>query len=430
MSKDTRAWLTHLEQFGIKLGLETISAMMEALGHPERACPVLHVAGTNGKGSVSAMAAAALTAAGVPCGRYTSPHLIHVEERFAIGGRQVAPASLDAALGAVRDAVERLRAAGTLAVEPTYFEATTAAAFLIFRAAAVRAAVVEVGLGGRFDATNVVRPLVTAITSVDMDHEAQLGPTLAAIAGEKAGTIKRGVPVVVGPLAPEARAAVEQAARAQDAPIVDSHADTRVDAYGRGRPVVTITTPSAIYGPLRLALAGRHQIANAVVAVRLLETAAVRGLPVDRRAIERGLTEVRWPARLETIDTPRGQAIVDGAHNPAGARALASYLDDVHPGGLPLVFGAMRDKSLEEMLTALAPRARPLVLTHAPGGRAAAPADLAGVLAASHPGMAVLVEPDVGAALELAWDHGRTIAVAGSLYLAGDVLARLGAPVD
>jgi dihydrofolate synthase / folylpolyglutamate synthase len=430
MSKDTRAWLTHLEQFGIKLGLETISAMMEALGHPERAYPVLHVAGTNGKGSVSAMAAAALTASGVRCGRYTSPHLIHLEERFAIDGRQVAPAGLDAALGTVRDTVERLRAAGTLAVEPTYFEATTAAAFLIFRAAAVQAAVVEVGLGGRFDATNIVRPLVTAITSVDMDHEAQLGFTLAAIAAEKAGTIKRGVPVVLGPLAPEARAVVEQAARAQGAPVVDSHADTRVEASGRQRPVVTITTPSATYGPLRLALAGRHQLANAVVAVRLLETAAVWGLPVDRRAIEHGLIDVRWPARLETIDTSRGQAIVDGAHNPAGARALASYLEDVHPGGLPLVFGAMRDKSLDQMLTPLAPLARPLVLTRAPGSRAAAPGELAAILAASHPGTTMLVEPDVGAALDLAWDHGRTIAVAGSLYLAGDVLARLGASVD
>ena len=426
-----RAWLAHLEQFGIKLGLETISAITTALGHPERTCPVLHVAGTNGKGSVSAMAAAALAAAGLRCGRYTSPHLIHLEERFAIDGQPVAPADLDAALEAVRDAVERLRASRTLAVEPTYFEATTAAAFLIFRAAGVHTAVVEVGLGGRFDATNIVQPLVTAITTVDMDHEAQLGSTLAAIAAEKAGTIKRGVPVVVGPLAAEARAVVEQVARVQRAPVVDASADTRVEAQSAGgRCVVTIQTASATYGPLRLALAGRHQIANAVVAVRLLETAATLGLAVDRQAIERGLAGVRWPARLETIETSRGRAIVDGAHNPAGARALASYLADVHPGGLPLVFGAMRDKPLASMLAALAPLARPFVLTRAPGARAAGPDEMAAILAASHPDTTALVEPDVGAALELAWDRGRTIAVAGSLYLAGSVLARLGAPAD
>jgi dihydrofolate synthase/folylpolyglutamate synthase len=428
---DPRAWLAHLEQFGIKLGLETIASLTRALGHPERACPVLHVAGTNGKGSVSAMAAAAVSAAGIRCGRYTSPHLVRLEERFAIDGRPVAPAELDAALRAVRAAVEALRADGTLAAEPTYFEATTAAAFLIFRAAAAGAAVVEVGLGGRFDATNVVAPIATAITSVDFDHEAQLGATLAAIAGEKAGTIKPGVPVVIGPLAAEARASVDQVARERQAPVVDSHRDTRVEARSdRGRYTVTIETPAARYGPLCLALAGRHQVANAVVAVRLLETAAARGLAVDRDAIVRGLTTARWPARLETIDTPRGSVIVDGAHNPAGAAALASYLEDAHPGGLPLVLGAMRDKALGRMLAPLAPLARPFVLTRAPGGRAAGPDELAAILAASHPGVPAVVEPDVGAALDRAFAHGHTIAVAGSLYLAGDVLARLGAPID
>ena len=428
---DSRAWLAHLEQFGIKLGLDTIGALMGALGHPERDCPVLHVAGTNGKGSVSAMAAHALTASGLVTARYTSPHLIHLEERFAVDDRPVSRVALDAALDEVRDAVRRLQSAGTLTVEPTFFEATTAAGFVLFRAAQADLAVVEVGLGGRFDATNIVAPLVTAITSVDFDHQAQLGATLAAIAAEKAGTIKPGVPVVIGPLPAEARAVVDDIARAQGAPVVDASANVHVDRQpDGGHPLVTITTPTRQYGPLRLALAGRHQVDNAVVAVRLLEVAAARGIAVTADAIARGLADVRWPARLEELATPRGRVLIDGAHNPAGARALASYLADLHPAGLPMVAGMMADKALEEMVATLARMARPLVLTRAPGARAADPRHLADIARVVAPVVDVLVEPDVELALARAWSRGPLIVVAGSLYLAGDVLARLGPSIE
>jgi dihydrofolate synthase/folylpolyglutamate synthase len=404
---------------------------MHAVGHPERACPVLHIAGTNGKGSVSAMVAHALSTSGLVTARYTSPHLVRLEERFAVDGRPVSTRSLDAALDEVLRAVGHLQSAGTLTVEPTYFEATTAAAFLLFRAAGADVAVIEVGLGGRYDATNIVAPLVTAITSVDFDHQAQLGTTLSAIAGEKAGTIKPGVPVVVGPLPDEAREVVEAVARAQRAPLVDARADVAIDARpDHGRYQVTITTPTRRYGPLRLALAGRHQVDNAVVAVRVLETAAVRGLPVSGTAIESGLTEARWPARLEQLETPRGRLLIDGAHNPAGARALASYLQDAHPGGLPLVVGVMGDKAADLMLRALTRVARPLVLTRAPGARAADPHDLAAIARSVAPGVAVIVEPEIDAALACAWSHGPLIVVAGSLYLAGNVLARLGTVID
>jgi dihydrofolate synthase / folylpolyglutamate synthase len=428
---DSRAWLAHLEQFGVKLGLDTIATLMGAVGHPERASPVLHVAGTNGKGSVSAMVAHALSASGLVTARYTSPHLVRLEERFAVDGRSVSARSLNAALDEVMRAVGHLHSAGALAVEPTYFEATTAAAFLLFRAAGVDVAVIEVGLGGRYDATNIVAPLVTAITSVDFDHQAQLGTTLSAIAGEKAGTIKPGVPVVVGPLPDEAREVLEAVARAQGAPLVDALADLVIDARpDHGRYQVTITTPTRRYGPLRLALAGQHQVDNAVVAVRVLETAAVQGLPVSATAIECGLTETRWPARLEQLDTPRGRLVIDGAHNPAGARALASYLQDAHPRGLPLVVGVMGDKAADEMLRALACVAQPLVLTRAPGARAADPHDLAAIARSVAPGVAVIVEADIDAALACAWSHGPLIVVAGSLYLAGSVLARLGTVID
>ena len=428
---DGRSWLTHLEQFGIKLGLDTITAIAGALGHPEHACRVLHVAGTNGKGSVSAMVAHALTSSGLVTARYTSPHLVRLEERFAVDGRSVSSLSLDAALDEVRTAVSRLQAAGTLTVEPTFFEATTAAGFVLFRTAGARVAVIEVGLGGRYDATNIVAPAVTAITSVDFDHQAQLGTTLASIAGEKAGTIKPGVPVVVGPLPDEARAVIDAIARQQAAPIINAFDGVHIDARpDRGRYEVTIATPAARYGPLRLALAGRHQVDNAVVAVRLLETAAARGLTITPEAIESGLTDVRWAARLEELDTPRGRILVDGAHNPAGARALTSYLQDVYPDGLPLVVGVMVDKALDQMLAALAPVARPLVLTRAPGARAADPQHLASIVRTVAPDVEMFVEPDVDAALDRAWSHGPVIVVAGSLYLAGDVLARLGAAVE
>ena len=428
---DSRTWLTHLEQFGIKLGLDTIAAIAGALGHPERACPVLHVAGTNGKGSVSAMVAHALTSSGLVAARYTSPHLVRLEERFAIDGHSVSSLSLDTALEEVRIVVGHLQAAGRLTVEPTFFEATTAAGFVLFRRAGAQVAVIEVGLGGRYDATNIVAPLVTAITSVDFDHQAQLGTTLTAIAGEKAGTIKPGVPVVVGPLPREARDRIDAIAREQAAPVIDAlkgvHIDVRPD---RGRYEVTIATPARRYGPLRLALAGRHQVDNAVVAVRLLETAAERGLTITPAAIERGLTNARWPARLEELDTPRGRILVDGAHNPAGARALTSYLQDAYPEGLPLVVGVMGDKALDQMLAILAPVGRPLVLTRAPGRRAADPQQMAGIVRSVAPGIDMVVESDIDAALDCAWSHGSVIAVAGSLYLVGDVLARLGTVVE
>jgi len=427
---DARAWLAHLETFGVKLGLDTITTMAAALGDPHLACPVLHVAGTNGKGSVSAMVSHALTAAGYRTGRYTSPHLVHLEERFAIDGRPVSASLLDAALDEVRDAVTRLQGEGRLAVEPTYFEATTAAAFLLFRQAATEAAVIEVGLGGRFDATNIVSPLVTCITSIALDHQAQLGGTLASIAGEKAGTIKRGVPVVVGALPDEALEVVALVAAERGARLVKAQDDARVFALAdAGGTVVEIATPAVTYGPVRLALRGEHQVGNALVAVRLLETAAGAGLPVWTASIERGLAEAHWPARLQHLQTPRGDLIVDGAHNPAGAEALASYLATRFPGGVPIVAGMMADKDVAGILSPLAGVARPLVLTRAPGPRGADPTDLADALGATAR-QGAIVEPDLDRALARAWSAGPVIVVAGSLYLAGAVFALLGVRVE
>lgn len=435
---DSRRWLADLEQFGIKLGLDTIASVMAALGHPERAYPVVHIGGTNGKGSVAAMVTHALRASGRRTGTYTSPHLVHLEERFAIDGTPIGTRLLDAALDRIRETVTHLQHQGTLMVQPTYFEATTAAAFLVFAEAGIDAAVIEVGLGGRFDATNIVSPLVTAITSIDLDHQAQLGNTLAAIAREKAGIVKPDAALVVGDVGPAAGAVIDQAAAL--AGIVPAHvSDSVVEAQSiRGRYEVVIRTPVAEYGPLRLALAGRHQVNNAVVAVRVLEMWRARGHGLPHEAVVHGLTDARWPARLEWINTAGGRVLVDGAHNPAGARALASYLADAGSGPLPLVFGAMRDKDVDEMLAALAPWARPLVLTRASTTRAEDPCVLARHAAAAmaphqvpgQPAGEIHVEPTLESAIARAREYGSPICIAGSLLLAGEALALLASPTN
>jgi dihydrofolate synthase/folylpolyglutamate synthase len=422
-----REWLARLEWFGIKLGLETIGDLTESLGHPERAYPVVHVAGTNGKGSVVAMLERALRAATLRTGRYTSPHLVHLEERFAVDGRPVEPAELDRALATIRSAVERRAASHPELPEPTYFEVTTAAAFEIFRSRRVDVAVIEVGLGGRFDATNVVQPMLSVVTSIDFDHEAQLGTTLAAIAGEKAGIIKERVPVVVGALGGEALEVMEQTARRHDAPLHQAVRECAVEAHptGDGRWEARFQTARSSYGPLTLGLCGAHQVDNATVAVVALEHLATAGVRVGTGAIVAGLVNAEWPGRLQRIAVGDRVAIVDGAHNPSGARALAAYLHETHAAGLPIVFGVMVDKAIDPMMEALAPFARPLVVTAAPGRRSAPTSDLASRAARVLPPERVIEETDVGRALEIAWRHGSEIAVAGSLYLAGDVLARL-----
>jgi dihydrofolate synthase/folylpolyglutamate synthase len=428
-ARDIRTWLSSLELFGIKLGLDTIRAVCAALGHPEAAFPSLHVAGTNGKGSVAALADEALRRAGYRTGRYTSPHLIHLEERFHIDGQAIAPAALDAALCRARDAIDALRADGQLDVHPTYFEVTTAAAFDAFRGAGVGIGVIEVGLGGRFDATNVVVPSASVITSIAADHEQQLGTTLAAIASEKAGIIKPGVPVVIGRLPPEARGVVARVAAGAHAPLIDAHTGCSArTADEDGRTQLVLETPARRYPPVLLALRGEHQVDNAVVAVRALEVLESQGMGIGSAAITGGLAEARWPGRLDLRSLPDGRSVlIDGAHNPAGAVALGAYVRRLWPHGCPVVFGAMADKDLAGMLRALAKVAHPLIATRAPGRRAADPQVIAGE-ARRAGSSGVLVVPDVGDALETAWHQSPAIVVAGSLYLVGRVLERLPEP--
>lgn len=416
-----------LETFGIKLGLENISALCAALGHPERAFASVHVAGTNGKGSVTAMVHAGLVAAGVRAARFISPHLVDLAERFVIGGQQVGAADLERAVNDVLDCADGLKASGVLPVHPTFFEATTAVAFELFRRAHVDIAIVEVGLGGRFDSTNVVPARIGAITSVGLDHQDLLGDTLEAIAFEKAGIIKPGMTVVTGALAGEAHTAVAAVAHDREALLVEAASGTRVQGELRaGRGVISIETPDGRYGPLTLALRGEHQIHNALVAVRLLEAVHHAGVRVPPDAIEHGLTHVEWPGRLELIDLPGGPHILlDAAHNVDGAAALAGYLERWHPERPTLVIGVMRDKDVPGIVGALLPAVSSVVATAADTPRALPARELAARIAAAGADVPVRVQPDPVAAVEEAMTAGRTVCVTGSMYLVGAVRDRL-----
>jgi dihydrofolate synthase/folylpolyglutamate synthase len=433
--QDPVAALFDRELFGIKLGLDNIRALCETLDHPELACPTVIVAGTNGKGSVSAMVAAALCAAGFRTARYTSPHLVHLEERFAIDGREVGAADLRRAARTVLDAEAAARRQGRLEVPATFFELTTAVAFELFRTFASEIAVLEVGLGGRFDATNVTSPVAGVITNIDLDHTKHLGPTLADIAFEKAGIIKPGMTVISGTRAPEAAAVITQVAAARGAMLVEAFEGVRATAeLAGGRTWVELTTPARSYGRLRLALRGRHQVDNAIVAVRLLEALAPYDLEVGAAAIENGLTTAWWPARLDLRAAGDGRRVLlDVAHNPAGARALASYLAEVWPGGVPIVFGAMRDKDVASMLRALAPVATRFVFTQPATPRALPARDLLALYERSGglPPPAVCAEGPA-AAIELAFGSGDLAVVTGSVFLVGELLALagIGPPVD
>ena len=408
--QDPLTWLFALEQFGIKFGLENISAIVERLGHPERAFRSIHIAGTNGKGSVTAMVDAALRAAGHRSARYTSPHLIDLSERFVVDGRPADTDALAAAINDVRATIDDLRASGRLDVQPTFFEVTTAVAFELFRRAGVTVAVLEVGLGGRLDATNVVMPpdlIATAITSIAFDHQLYLGTTLREIAFEKAGIIKPGVPIVVGPLEPESTAAIDETAAKRHAPVIRASAR---DCEG-----------------MTVGLAGIHQRSNAAVALRLLQLADANGLAMPRRAIEAGLAEPHWPGRLDVRRLTDGrELLLDAAHNPAGAASLASYLKAEGGKPRPLVFAAMRDKDVTGMFAALLPAVANVIVTRASNARSADPASLAEQARAAAPALPITIASDLDQALDAAWRVGPRIVIAGSIFLLGDVMKRVG----
>src|SRR5262245_7140787 len=389
-------------------------AALARRGHPERRWPALHVAGTNGKGSTAAMIESVLRAAGHRTGLYTSPHLVDFAERIRIDGRTIPHR-------AVVELVAELRAD----LEPaglalTHFEFATLVAFEWFARVGIDVAVVEVGLGGRLDATNVLAPAVTAITSIGIDHVEYLGADLASIAAEKAGILKPGVPLALGAVPPDAEDVILERARALGVPVVRAGADGVLVHGGDG---LVFRGPGVEWDGLRLGLPGAFQRANAAVALLTLALGRERfRCPAD--AVRRGLAEVRWPGRLAVVSS-EPLVVLDGAHNADGTATLVAELPAV-VGSRPLdlVFAAMADKTWDTMLALLLPRVRSAIVTQV-GRRGAAPADLAAAI-----GGRVLVEAldDPRAAVSAALSRARTgeaVLVTGSLFLVGEAYAEL-----
>lgn len=386
-----------------KLGLERIRAVLAALGDPQRAYRVVHVAGTNGKGSTCAMIEAGLRATGVRTGLFTSPHLVEPTERIQVDGTPVSTEQFQQAFQVVHDCAERL----DLDCHPTYFETVTAMAFWLFRELGVETAVVETGLGGRLDATNVVEPVLTVITPIDFDHEAYLGHTLEAIAGEKGGILKAGVPAVFAKQRPEAAAVLEARAEELGVPVTRAEEleirDLEIDS--RGSRFSGIVCP----------LAGEHQVDNAVTAAL-----ALRALGVSTD----GIALAQWPGRLEYV-APNPDILLDGAHNPAGARALARYLERFFPNRrIWMVYGAMRDKAVEEVTGILFPLASELIFPVLDSSRALRPEALVelagrGQAAASIAGTMEILKNRA----EQEDISDDVVVITGSLFLVGEARA-------
>ena len=396
------AYLDSLKPLAMRFGLERMERALEALGRPERSLRVLHVAGTNGKGSTCAMAAEALRRAGHRVGLYTSPHLTRFHERIQVDGRPIEDARLAALIEEVRRACP-WHDSGQDGERLTYFEFATLLGLLHLARERVDAAVVEVGLGGRFDATNAVAPLVTAVSRIGLDHVQLLGDTLDAIAREKAGIFKPGVPAVVAAgQAPEALSAL------------------REEAARRGAPFHV--AGASWDGPV--ALRGPHQRQNAALAAAALRLLDAAGVAVGEDAIAAGIAGALWPGRLEEV----AGVLLDGAHNPDGAVALAASLAALYPGRpVELVFGVLADKDHGGMLAALGPRVRRLHLVAPDSPRARSPASYRGLAAA----LAPAVDEHRGCAEALACarvaaGEGGLAAVAGSLYLVGEARGLLG----
>ncbi len=441
---DYSASLHYLESLGgelrprAKYDLNQVRALLAALGSPERRFPALHIAGTNGKGSTAAYCERGLRAAGYRTGLFTSPHLERVNERIQVTGRPIPDHEFARHCTTVVEAGQSLVEQGVLPQLPSYFETLTGLGFLYFAAQKIEIGVIEVGLGGRLDATNTVLPIVSVITPVGLDHEQYLGPTIEAIAAEKAGILRPGVPCILAQQTETAAKVIRQKALELGTPSQEIVRPLASPAGG-GRYQVTLQwkgEPITVVPALR----GRHQALNAAVAAAALEELTRQGLAISPEALLTGMTEAEWPGRLECWQWPVSVADatrvdvaskaapvissrtfwLDGAHNPAAAQTLADFLAEAAMPPPGLIFGCMRDKSAAEIISILAPRISSLILTTPQNPRAATPDQL---WAFARPlGLDVQSAPDFPDAMRraAATPAGLPWLVSGSLFLVGE----------
>lgn len=411
-------------RFGMKLGLHVEEALLAHLGNPERSYGCIHVAGTNGKGSVCAILHAILHAASFSVGLYTSPHLVRFNERFVVAGEEVPDDELSLLVGLVE------RTAGEVALEigqePTFFECATAMALEHFRRRRVDLAVIETGMGGRLDATNTVEPLVSAITRIGLEHTAYLGDSLAAIAAEKAGIVKPGVPVVAGMMADDAMDVVRRTAAGLDCRLVEAgkHVSVRAKSRSLDGQKLSAETESASYGTVQFPLLGEHQVENLATALTVVDVLRdVAGLDIGDDAVVEGISSVKWPGRAQVLRR-EPPLILDGAHNLCAARALADTLSAALDGRpLGLITGMCGDKDVRGFLRSFSGLARRLWVV---GIRNERDMPSEAVLAAGNEFGMECEATDLHDALRRANDwaksNGAAICVTGSLFLAGELL--------
>jgi dihydrofolate synthase / folylpolyglutamate synthase len=405
---------------GANFGLHRMQKLMARLGQPHRAFRVVHVAGTNGKGSTAAMIDGGLRAAGFSTGLYTSPHLVRFNERYRINSSDVDDDAFVAAVEEVRAANEKLAAIAGGEQHPTFFETLTAIAFCAFRNAAVDWGVIEVGLGGRLDATNVVSAEIAVITPVALDHEAFLGSSPRSIAEEKAGILKPGSKAITSPQHPEAAAVIAGRAHELGIPLVQVGVDwkaaniSHAEGCYRFEAVPAAAEKSGF--PVELSLAGRHQIENALCAIAALGAAGA-----DSEAIRRGLRQTRWAARLEQL-SGKPPILLDAAHNPSGAATLARFLEEHHAGRrIHLIYGAVRDKAVDDVASLLFPLAYRVILTRSNVPRSLQPETLREIVDHHHEHIetAATVEEAIRMARRVTQDND-LIVIAGSIFLVGE----------
>ncbi|MFN2623804.1 MAG: folylpolyglutamate synthase/dihydrofolate synthase family protein [Chthoniobacterales bacterium] len=395
--REALAWLYGTQRFGIKLGLDNVQRLLRELDVPSPNQRIIHVAGTNGKGSVCAMIDSISRAAGYRTGLFTSPHLVTYRERIRVNGEMISPDEVAGGLTALRDLIKDWEP------HPTFFEITTALASLHFRNTRCELLVLETGLGGRLDATNALTPIVSVITPIGYDHEKWLGHTLEAIAGEKAGIIKANVPVISANQEAAAEKVIRARATECDAPLefVAAVCDRRTN----------------------IALAGKHQQQNAALAIAALRAGKIA---VTDHAIDRGLTSVNWPARFQRWDE---RTIIDGAHNPAGAQVLAeTWCDEIGAEPATIILAVLREKNVAEICRILAPIAARFILPQIRAERALTPNELAPHL--STLGLAYSIAPSFADALESARANPEHVLITGSLHFAGEALATLNGDPD